>query len=233
MVGSTPAGTKRKKPPTFQHLPENRAKKLKRSWVEVQKIKSKWKAQKRKEGLTTARPVVNLELEDEHTGGGSDRGQDEESAPESGREEDEGTDSGSDGEDVGAGDEESEEESDRSEHIERVYTGEKKRGKGKGTQTATVPAGRGGEHANKRRRKDTAGDDDAAKKPTLRELQTLAYSKSSLHTYKSGSSQRQSETRGRVRGRGRGSQRGGRGRGQPDMRLRMNVMLEKIKRDYA
>nr|VWO98834.1 Uncharacterized protein [Ganoderma boninense] len=46
---------KRKKPPTFQHLPAQRAKKLKRSWVEVQKIKSKWKAQKRKEGLVASR----------------------------------------------------------------------------------------------------------------------------------------------------------------------------------
>ncbi|KAI0331121.1 hypothetical protein GY45DRAFT_1249524 [Cubamyces sp. BRFM 1775] len=48
-------GVKRKKPPTFQHLPAERAKKLKRSWVEVQKIKSKWKAQKRKEGLVAPR----------------------------------------------------------------------------------------------------------------------------------------------------------------------------------
>ncbi|OBZ75899.1 hypothetical protein A0H81_04250 [Grifola frondosa] len=48
-------GTKRKKPPTFQHLPVERVKKLKRSWVDVQKIKSKWKAQKRKEGLVTPR----------------------------------------------------------------------------------------------------------------------------------------------------------------------------------
>ncbi|KAG2157327.1 hypothetical protein DEU56DRAFT_14744 [Suillus clintonianus] len=44
-------GTKRKKPPTFGHLPVNRAKKLKQAWVENTKIKSQWKAQKKREGL--------------------------------------------------------------------------------------------------------------------------------------------------------------------------------------
>ncbi|KAG2078098.1 hypothetical protein BDR04DRAFT_1124666 [Suillus decipiens] len=44
-------GTKRKKPPTFGHLPFNRAKKLKQSWVESTKIKSQWKAQKKREGV--------------------------------------------------------------------------------------------------------------------------------------------------------------------------------------
>ncbi|PSR74120.1 hypothetical protein PHLCEN_2v10076 [Hermanssonia centrifuga] len=62
------AGTKRKKPPTFQHLPINRAKKLKQSWVESQKIKSKWKAEKRKEGFvehpTIAAMVANGHEED-------------------------------------------------------------------------------------------------------------------------------------------------------------------------
>lgn len=61
-------GPKRKKPPTFSHLPFNRgellrvwshgysqfifkAKKLKQSWVESTKIKSQWKAQKKREGV--------------------------------------------------------------------------------------------------------------------------------------------------------------------------------------
>ncbi|KIY51000.1 hypothetical protein FISHEDRAFT_57130 [Fistulina hepatica ATCC 64428] len=39
---------KRRRPPTFQHYPSNRAKKLKRDWVINAKIKSKWKAEKRK-----------------------------------------------------------------------------------------------------------------------------------------------------------------------------------------
>ncbi|KAG0705947.1 hypothetical protein DFH29DRAFT_996374 [Suillus ampliporus] len=49
-------GTKRKKPPTFGHLPVNRAKKLKQSWVESKKIKSQWKAQKKREGLLQRKP---------------------------------------------------------------------------------------------------------------------------------------------------------------------------------
>ena len=83
-----------------------------------------------------------------------------------------------------------------------------------------------------KKRRDTADDGKQPKEPTLRELQALAYSKSSLHTYKSGASRRQNDARGR--GRGQGPQRvgRGRGRGQPDMRLRMNAMLEKIKRDF-
>ena len=47
---------------------------------------------------------------------------------------------------------------------------------------------------------------------------------------KEGQKQRRAKAR-RGRG-GQGLQRG-RGRGQPDMRLRMNAMLEKIKRDFA
>ncbi|KAG1754539.1 hypothetical protein EDB19DRAFT_1625924 [Suillus lakei] len=49
-------GTKRKKPPTFGHLPFNRAKKLKQSWVESTKIKSQWKAQKKREGVLQRKP---------------------------------------------------------------------------------------------------------------------------------------------------------------------------------
>ncbi|EIW51705.1 uncharacterized protein TRAVEDRAFT_136591 [Trametes versicolor FP-101664 SS1] len=57
-----PRGVKRK-PPTFQHLPLDRAKKLKQSWVETQKIKSKWKAQKRKEGLVAPRAQLEHMLD--------------------------------------------------------------------------------------------------------------------------------------------------------------------------
>ncbi len=84
-------------------------------------------------------------------------------------------------------------------------------------------------------------DREPAEKPSLRELNNLAYSRSSLHNHKSNSSNRHQSTSGppqKSRGRGASSYRGGergrgRGRGQPDMRLRMNAMLEKIKRDFA
>ncbi|KAL0947057.1 hypothetical protein HGRIS_013198 [Hohenbuehelia grisea] len=61
------AGTKRKRPPTFQHYPENRAKKLKEAWVQKTKIKSKWKAEKRKAEIATPRlpTVSNADVDDE------------------------------------------------------------------------------------------------------------------------------------------------------------------------
>ncbi|KAG9318726.1 hypothetical protein JVU11DRAFT_825 [Chiua virens] len=50
---------KKKKPPSFHFLPKTRAKQLKKSWVEDRKIRSKWKAQKKREGLSgqPRRPV--------------------------------------------------------------------------------------------------------------------------------------------------------------------------------
>ncbi|KIJ44091.1 hypothetical protein M422DRAFT_252582 [Sphaerobolus stellatus SS14] len=45
---------KRKGPPEFRHLPAERAKKLKKEWIEKKKIKGKWKAQTRKEGVQDA-----------------------------------------------------------------------------------------------------------------------------------------------------------------------------------
>lgn len=76
-------------------------------------------------------------------------------------------------------------------------------------------------------------DDD---KPSLRDLFQKAYSKSSLHTYKSDPPKRRRNDQTRSRGSSRGGRGGAaptRGRGQPDMKLRMNAMLEKIKRDYT
>ncbi|KAI0079896.1 hypothetical protein K474DRAFT_1566880, partial [Panus rudis PR-1116 ss-1] len=154
----------KKKPPTFQHLPLNRAKKLKKEWVTVQKIKSQWKAQKRKEGLVPSRPV-DAELSDHPDKAESD----------------EKTSSQKD----------ASEESSDDENVEQEDS------------------------------------------PTLRDLQRQAYSKSSLHSFKSGHSNRSNGGRGRGSDRGRGFHTRGRGRGQPDMRLRMNVMLEKIKRDFT
>ncbi|KAJ7172617.1 hypothetical protein C8R46DRAFT_1032577 [Mycena filopes] len=46
---------KRKRPPSFQHFPINRAIKLKQAWVQNTKLKSKWKAEKRKAGIAPPR----------------------------------------------------------------------------------------------------------------------------------------------------------------------------------
>lgn len=59
----------------------------------------------------------------------------------------------------------------------------------------------------------------------LRELARKAYSRESLHTYKSDPFSR--------RKKGDATRKKGGGKGQPNMKLRMNFMLEKIKRDYS
>ncbi|KAI0682053.1 hypothetical protein BC835DRAFT_1300729 [Cytidiella melzeri] len=181
MAGTAAAGQKRRRPPMFQHLPLNRAKKLKQSWVKNQKIKSKWKARKRKEGLLTTKSFSPASEEDGDEGHGYEN------------KDDDSTDgSDSDQEDAG---------------------------------NASVREER----------------DDQQEKPSLRELQNQAYSRSSLHTFMSASSRRHRGPSTRDFN-GRGCGQGGHlddarargcGRGQPDMRLRMNAMLEQIKRDYA
>jgi hypothetical protein len=78
---------------------------------------------------------------------------------------------------------------------------------------------------------------------SLRELQKQAYSPATLHRYKSrplhhskgridphGTRTPESSRKRDSRGGSRNLSRRG---GQPDMRLRMSAMLEKIKRDYA
>lgn len=72
----------------------------------------------------------------------------------------------------------------------------------------------------------------AVEERSLRDLTREAYSRSSLHTYKADPLRQGSTSRGR--GGNRGGQRGGeRGHGQPNMKLRMDAMLEKIKRDFT
>jgi hypothetical protein len=62
--------------------------------------------------------------------------------------------------------------------------------------------------------------------PTFREKAREAYSKFSLHSYKS-------KPVDRKRSASRGAEYKGTGRGQPNMKLRMDVLLEKIKRDFV
>lgn len=90
---------------------------------------------------------------------------------------------------------------------------------------------------DRKRRRDLSED---KKEDSLRDLTKEAYSRASLHSFKA-------DPLGRNKGRGGGVQKGGRGgigrwgppgaagmgRGQPNMKLRMGAMLEKIKRDFA
>jgi hypothetical protein len=90
--------------------------------------------------------------------------------------------------------------------------------------------------------RDNADESDEEREKSLRDLKREAYDKKNLHNFRADPLHKQSG-RGRFStGRGRGgggggSGRGGHGgrepRGQPNMKMRMDYMLEKIKKDYA
>ncbi len=73
-------------------------------------------------------------------------------------------------------------------------------------------------------KKSRVYDEKSGSGDNIRELMKEAYSKSNLHTFKSDPLKRHA-TAGRTKGE--------KGKGQPNMKLRMNAMLAKIKRDYA
>jgi len=163
---------KRKRPPSFEHFPINRAKKLKQTWVQNQKIKSKWKAEKRKAGLAVPRPV-----------------EEEEDAAVDGIE--------------------PEAEVEREPSIRAP------------TPTPTPPLPK--KRARERRKEPDPPKAESSQAPSLRDRAREAYSQASLHTYRSDPfSKRQ-----------RGGKAGTKGRGQPNMKMRMGVLLETIKRDFT
>lgn len=167
---------------------------MKKAWVETAKIKSKWKAQKRREGILSS----HSELE-----------------------------SHEDGADII-------DENDKSDSVTGAMDLE-----AEDTATAYSSSPDVKKHGNKIRpspydksnnAEDSANANKEQDKQSLRDLFRKAYSKESLHTYKSGRQQ------GRGRGRGQGGGTEGKAasmRGQPNMKLRMNAMLEKIKQDYS
>ncbi|KAG6919927.1 hypothetical protein DXG01_013276 [Tephrocybe rancida] len=196
---------KRKQPPSFRHLPINRAKKLKQTWVENQKIKSKWKAQKRKEEIST-KSIEDPEQNDEEVE----------------------LDSGSESEQS-----EQSEQQDEDKAVEEPEVPTPKKSTLHPSRAHIHP-----ELAPKKRRRRFAESEPPAEPLSLRELTRQAYSRESLHTFKVGDGQRGS-SHGRGRGRrgglsrGRGAPRGETGRGQPNMKLRMDAMLEQIKQSMA
>lgn len=198
---------KRKQPPTSRRLPLKRAKKLKQTWVENQKIKSKWKAQKRKEGLSSTPQTEQSRMSAEKESGAEQSG----SGSEHGDERDEE-------------DEMSVPEEKPAPKQSILYP----------SRAHIHPELDSSKTPRKRRRVDGA---EAPTEPrSLRELTRQAYSRSSLHTFKADLG-RGAGARGRGRGRGgargRADQRGETGRGQPNMKLRMDAMLEKIKQTLA
>jgi hypothetical protein len=166
------------------------AKKLKKTWVDIKKVKSKWKAEKHKEGLVGCSNSI------------------EQRRQQSGDIREEGSFENSD-----------EDEADEGQDDEQV----------------AIPS----KQSPNQTHMHTSRTEPARKENSLRDMMREAYSPSSLHTYKS-DPLGQSRGRGGVSQRGRGSRATNssaderdRGRGQPNMKLRMGAILEKIKRDYS
>jgi len=193
------AGTKRKRPPTFQHLPINRAKKLKQVWVQNTKIKSKWKAEKRKQGSDgVLSSVVGPALEEEKNDGVQAL------IETAGR----AVDQTADTEVIIM-------PSESIMHPSRVKPDQ-----------YDVQISR----KDIRQNKESTGQTI----PNLRDLTREAYSRSSLHTYRSDPlNRRGGRGREQEKGRGRGRHSQGERRGQPNMKLRMGAILEKIKQDFT
>ncbi|KAH9079335.1 hypothetical protein EDB83DRAFT_1258824 [Lactarius deliciosus] len=184
----------KRKPPSFRHLPQERAKKLKKEWVIKQKIKSKWKSQKRREGIlpqpdTSTQTLQPPSLREERSVSEDDTGIDEM------------------GDEVKQG---SDDEPMPSASVQQIKQ---------------MP------HEQKKHAPCTGS--------SLRELQKQAYSPASLHHYKSRplrhpkSRMASNEVSFQKREASIGAAKHGQGGGQPNMRLRMTAMLEKIKRDCS
>ncbi|KAF8894680.1 hypothetical protein BD779DRAFT_1669150 [Infundibulicybe gibba] len=204
------SGVKRKRPPTFQHLPFNRAKKLKQKWVETVKIKSKWKAQRRKEGAV-AGPMND----------GSEAGSGEVASNDDAQESEE--DEQNSDEDVNEPTKESDAASGPSSRPTISHAKSYMHPSQKERRQAQLPR-----RAERSKNNSNPSELQPTQTTSLRDLTREAYSKSSLHTYKSDPLNRRSGPGSRGKDRRRGG-----GRGQPNMKLRMDAMLEKIKRDLT
>jgi len=181
------------------------AKKLKKQWVIKQKTKSKWKAQKYREGIVTQRDVSSC------SGTLSDPLKPAQPSV-------------------------------AHEEIDLRVESDVEQGDEPHNSSGNGPASIAPVQKNKQTIRHQEEDVTRAGS-SLRELQRQAYSPASLHHYKSrplhhskarigthGATVPESSRKNAIGGDTRNrSQRGG----QPDMRLRMSAMLEKIKRDYS
>jgi hypothetical protein len=167
--------------------------------VEKTKIKSRWKAQKKKEGLATSSKLDSPVYDEEQDN------------------------SRSDSDDVQLAVETSGEQPRPHLHPSRAHIHPELPVKHSKAKIPEVPP---------TEKQKNSEDSQAVDSPSLRELKREAYSQSSLHTFKSDPLKKRDQGK-RVGSRGRGNGFIDRGKGQPNMKLRMNVMLEKIKQNFA
>ncbi|KAJ8522871.1 hypothetical protein ONZ45_g574 [Pleurotus djamor] len=179
--GDSSNKTKRKRPPTFQHFPEKRAKVLKKAWIDNAKVKRKWAAERRKAGLPLSRRSETApdrrraaeEEQGEHRSGGEEEEENEQGSVE--------------------------ESVDTAEVI--AVPAESTHGKARRRPPAPIPAA------------------TTATRTTA--TPTDVKHRSSRQTKRSQQWRRVSESEAYTR------------RGQPNMKVRMEAMLEKIKKDFA
>ncbi|KAF8803493.1 hypothetical protein BYT27DRAFT_6726284 [Phlegmacium glaucopus] len=203
---SVATGIKRKRPPTFQYYPTDRAKKLKKAWVEKTKIKSKWKAQKKKEGLAT-NSKLDIPVYDEEEGDVEDNSKSH----------------SDDVQPTASPTRISGEQLRPHLHPSRAHIHPELPVKRSKARTPDAPP--------TKMQKISKEDSQPVEPPSLRELKREAYSQSALHTFKSNPLKKRDQ--GRKDGGSNTKRFIERGRGQPNMKLRMNVMLENIKQNFA
>jgi len=182
---------------------------LKKAWVEKTKIKSRWKAQKGKEGLATS-SKLDLPVYDEK------------------KNHDVEDNFGSDNDHVQPSvlpTEISGQQPYPHLHPSRAHIHPELPVK---HSKARIP-----DAVPTKTQKVSKEDSQAVERPSLRELKREAYSQSALHTFKSDPLKKRDQGKRGGGSRGRGSKFIEKGRGQPNMKLRMNVMLEKIKQNFA
>ncbi|GAB1517671.1 hypothetical protein RhiTH_000721 [Rhizoctonia solani] len=205
----TPPAPKRSRTaPKFHsgHLDPNRARKLKKEWIAHQKLKARYRAEKRRMGMT------KVTAEDDGDEAGGSTGDDIAKADES--------DSHSDS----PVNDSSAEVADTAAQSPVVDSS-----RARGARSRTTNSGR-----NTRNPANEVKSEQES--PSLRELARDAYSPASLHTFKShplrgrphGKNNSRTKTNPYPSRTDINAQKGG--RGQPNMAKRMGVLLERIKR---
>ena len=192
--------------PIFRVTRDEIAKKLKKAWVEKTKIKSKWKAQKKKESLGTSSKLLPVYDEEERDHDVEDNSSNHVQPP--------------------VLPTEIPGEQPRPHlHPSRVHIHPELPVKHSKARIPNV--------AFTKEQTVSREDSQAVEPPSLRELKREAYSQSALHTFRSDPLKKRDQGKRGGGSRGRGNGFIEKGRGQPNMKLRMNVMLEKIKQNLA
>jgi len=212
-------GKPRKGPPKFQHLPLAQARKLKKAWVDAKKIKTAYKAEKRKgtgASLPSKMPVDAADGDEYERGDGIDAAEEDRNVEKEAASEDELDDAHAQKSPRKQSSSPPSPPPSRTPHPFR-----RKSLKQSPSTSNSKPNPKSAEEETEREQRIQ-----------LRNLTREAYSKDTLHNFKSDPLGRRRKQGGDGYGGKRGDQQG-QGRGQPDMKKRMDVLLAKLQMDAA